>query len=259
MSRSYHVTRAGIERALRRRWPSRERRRAAIGRLLREHRRKREVKRAVGRGRRKVSLGFVPAPAEAVAVRVVETGVYVHHAATLEDVREVLRRLPPGVTDGLAAVELRLGIQVQHDERPPEGDGPDPFTGRLGAERYPGVWAGRVLGRYLPAHGRIELFAHVYDPAIPDRALWEALLRYGTLRTLAHEAAHHHDAVHRVGRGRWTARPGERAERYARDREEAWTEACVLPYLRERHPREARLIDALRERLRAMGATEREG
>lgn len=252
MSRSIHATRAELRRALRKRWASPERRRDELGRLVWAVRHKRELKRVVAAERRAPSLAFTPTPVEAVDVRVVDTGACVHHTATPEDVREVLRRLPPGTLDGLASVELRLGLHVQEDGPPPEEDeAPDPFTGRLGVERYPGVYAGRVLGRYLPAHARIELYAHVYDPALPEREFWEALLRYDALRTLVHEAAHHHDVAHRAARGRWTARPGARAERFACAREEAWAEACILPYLRERHPREARLIERLHARMRA--------
>jgi hypothetical protein len=56
------------------------------------------------------------------------------------------------------------------------------------------------------------------------------------LKTLVHEAAHHHDTACRVARGRWRATPGNRAEAYARARAREWIRSVVLPYLAERYP-----------------------
>jgi tetratricopeptide (TPR) repeat protein len=249
LSRSRHVTHAALRR-LEKEDVSRPERRAEMMReLLGEMREKRATKAAVRRERRRAP-GHAPTPAELVPIRVRAGGPFLHHPAGEDDVREVLRRLPPGVVDGLAAIDLHPGVETQAESAAAaevELDG-DPLTGRQGYERYPGVWAGRVLGRYRALAAEIELYAFVHDPAHPRRAVWEPVLRLEALATLAHEVAHHHDHTCRVARGRWTARGKERVERYAEARQHEWTHAVILPYLRERYADEIREVERWIER-----------
>jgi hypothetical protein len=182
-----------------------------------------------------------------VEVRVSDRGGFVHFPADEEDVREVLRRLPRGVTDGLARVELRLGAETQ-EEKDHGPDDRDPHVGRAGAERFPGAWCGWVLGRYRPDAAEIELYASVHDPAHPLRSVWEPLLRLDALSVLAHEVAHHHDHTCRKARGRWRASGHERVERYAEERQDVWTREIVIPYLRERYGDEIREVERWIER-----------
>jgi hypothetical protein len=182
-----------------------------------------------------------------VEVRVSDRGGFVHFPASTDDVREVLRRLPRGVTDGLARIDLRLGALTQ-EEKADSTDLRDPHVGRLGAERFPGAWTGWVLGQYGPDTAEIELFACVFDPAHPLRSVWEPLMRLDALSTLAHEVAHHHDHTCRRARGRWRASGHDRVERYAQERQDVWTREIVIPYLRERYSDEIREVERWIER-----------
>lgn len=249
MSRSRHVTHAAIRRLEKEDSSRPEEHAERMRDLLTELREKRAAKAAVRRERRRAP-GASPTPGDLVPIRVRPGGPFVHHPAGEDDVREVLRRLPPGVVDGLAAIDLHPGVETQAESAAAaevELDG-DPHTGRQGHERYPGVWAGRVLGRYRALAAEIELYAFVYDPAHPRRAVWEPILRLEALATLAHEVAHHHDHTCRVARGRWTARGRERVERYAEARQHEWTHAVILPYLRERYAGEIREVERWIER-----------
>jgi hypothetical protein len=222
-----------------------ERRDEEVARLRRELREKRGEKAAAREARRRG--GASPTPPELVEVRVSDRGGFVHFPASEDDVREVLCRLPRGVTDGLARIELRLGALTQ-EEQAESTDRRDPHVGRLGVERFPGAWSGRVLGRYGPDAAEIELFACVHDPAHPLRSAWEPLMRLDVLSTLAHEVAHHHDHTCRKARGRWRASGWERVERYAEERQDAWTREIIIPYLRERYGDEIRGVERWVER-----------
>jgi tetratricopeptide (TPR) repeat protein len=250
LSRSRHVTHAALRRLEKEDFSRPERRAELMEELREEMREKRAAKAAVRRERRRGSAHRAPTPADLVPVRVSPGAPFVHHPAGEDDVREVLRRLPPGVLDGLAAIDLHPGMETQAESAEEDGvetDG-DPHTGRRGHERYPGVWVGRVLGRYRAWAAEIELYAFVHDPAHPLRWLWEPILRLEALATLAHEVAHHHDHTCRVARGRWTARGTERVERYAEARQHEWTHAVIVPYLRERYAGEIREVERWIER-----------
>ncbi len=244
MSRSIHATSREFERLVRSGAPREEVREAAL--VLRD---KHRIKRAVGRERR---LRDVPEPPvmdvvpDVVPVRVYDRGPHIHHGASAEDVREVLRRLPPGTTDGLAVVNFKLGRpeQLTSRRRWPGGEQPDPFTGRYGVQVAPGIWSGRVRGRYRPRRTAIEIYAYVItEPEPPDWPYWRFALRFEALKTLVHEAAHHHDHVCRVARGRWRAAAGRHAETYAEARTREWLRSIVGPYVFERYPEGDALVD----------------
>jgi hypothetical protein len=151
----------------------------------------------------------------------------------------VLQLLPGGSLDGLESVELRTGRRRQDRDLEASADSctcrPDPLIGRLGQQVLPGIFAGHTLGVYLPQRARIQLFAYVYDPSLPDREMWELVLRGHMLRTLVHEVAHHYDHARRTGKGRWFA-DEVKAEPYARLRAREWERTYILPYLREGYP-----------------------
>ncbi|HEX6036518.1 hypothetical protein [Longimicrobium sp.] len=242
MSRSIHMTRRRFSALLRRGAPE-EQVREALAELRTKHFAKRDIARE-----RRTEVHPLPLPRlDALPVQVRDVGPHVLHAASPADVRAVLARLPAGTVDGLAGVRLSLGPFDQRRRARREGlDLPaDPFTGRLGVEVADGIWCGLVRGTYRPRRALIDVYAHVVaDPTGPEWPSWRWILRLEALRTLVHEAAHHHDHACRTARGRWRAEAGERAEAYARARTAEWTRTAVLPYLAARYPDGVELLRA---------------
>ena len=206
--------------------------------LAREKIKKRRIKRQVIRERGSVDeRAYRIADVSSIPLEIFDTGPFLHYPASIADLRVVLELLPAGVTDGLMGIELRSGRSEQTDEAARCSCVPDPFTGRVGTQVLPGVFSGHILGTYMPRTARIHLFAYVYEPALPDREMWELLLRGHMLGTLAHEVAHHHDHARRTGRGRWLAESSH-SERYAEEWESAWgtTFRQIGQYLRQAYP-----------------------
>ena len=230
MSRSIHATWREYARLRATDFAEPETKRAALRELRSSLWKKGRIKDAVRTGR-------TVAPretGEGAPVHVRDRGPFVHHAACEEDVREIMPRLPRGVTAGLRRVELRLGTLAQEVG---EGAEADPLTGRIGHEWMPGVWSGNVLGSYSRGSARIWINAYVYDRAAQSLApVWEILLKASALSTLVHEVAHHHDATARRARGRWRMDGEHTVEMYAEALQHEWTRSIVIPYLRERYP-----------------------
>lgn len=252
MSRSIHMTRRGLERLIRR-GASSERVREALDDLRSKHFTKRGVVRE-----RRMEPDPLPLPRiDALPVRVRDAGPHVLHAASPEDVRAVLARLPAGTVDGLAGVRLSLGRFDQARRARREGLEleTDPYTGRLGVEVEDGIWSGLVRGTYRPRSASIDVYAYVVARQDgPEWPLWRWMLRFWALRTLVHEVAHHHDHLCRTARGRWRVEPGERAETYARARTAEWTETVVRPYMGRRYPEGLQPYWEYVERLEARAA-----
>ena len=156
--------------------------------LAREKIKKRRIKRHVIRERGSVDERvYCITDVHSIPIEVFDTGPFLHYPASIADLRAVLELLPAGVTDGIMGIELRSGRSEQADEAARCSCVPDPFTGRVGTQVLPGVFAGHILGTYMPRTARIHLFAYVYEPSLPDREMWELLLRGHMLGTLAHE------------------------------------------------------------------------
>lgn len=204
VSRSIHTTRRDADRE-----PDREKKR----RLRERVGRKREIK-AASRGQRKVAgrqeSAFPPVEAE-------DGGPSVHYPASPEDLANLIERLPSGALNGVRGVELAA---------PREGEA---------MERLPGVFCGRLLGRYLPRSNRIEVFGFVSERPLEDH--WSLYLRLHMLSTFAHEVGHHDDRM-RASRGRGRGEGEEDAEIHAERRQQEWTRRYVLPYLEESYPAE---------------------
>lgn len=243
MSRSIHTTRRTLAELEATDFGRAERREGALERARERLARKRRIKAAVLEERRRAATGVTLAAM--VPVVVTETGDCVHHGATPDDVREVLRRLPPGVLDGLGRVELQVGLEYnrEYERTDPGGAEPDPILGRPGWEGFPGVWSGRVLGTYHAAGAVVRVNAHVYEATAPLREVWEILLRLDALSTLVHEVGHHYDHTMRVARGRWLAHGEDPVEMYAEDRQHVWLQMAVLLYLRAAYPAEVERVE----------------
>ena len=157
----------------------------------------------------------------------------------------VLKMLPSDAVRGIPIIDFRLedeqSAELHEDEQiefPPMS--PDPFTGRSGIEIAPGIFSSPVSGSIRRPTRRIVLTADVYDPAIPDREMWELFLRFRTLSTLVHEVGHHAHfssppACHNVD----LSAAEQQAELLACE----WTEQIVIPYLRAAYRESARFLE----------------
>ena len=213
--------------------------------------RKRLVKRAVRKERAK-SIGPLETRVDFISVMVLDQDEHIHHGASREDVLAVIRRLPTSATDGLAKIQLSLGLERQVNDllESPAEHVCDPFTRRPGLELFPGVFSGRTLGLYMLRSGLISIFAFVVDAKailLPRPAL-NLYLRLHALKTLVHEVAHHHDRCDRVARGRWLADQTDKLEDYARHMEQRWALEVVIPYLESTYPDEVESLIAWTER-----------
>jgi hypothetical protein len=194
------------------------------------------VKALVAEQRGRPRAPLPPLPAGAVPIVVRDRGPFVHYPASPEDLRAVLARLPAGVVNGVAQIELLL---EEDPEERAEGD-VDPFVGRLTREKGAGIYASSTLGCYWSDNRVIQLFAYVYDPARQDRGIVDFYLRLKMLTTFVHELAHHEDYATRGGKRQWRKHDRDTREEYARELEHAWTQDHVVPYLLEAYPSEAR-------------------
>jgi len=116
----------------------------------------------------------------------------------------------------------------------------DPYYERWGGDWLPGVYCASCLGEYVYAAKSIALLGFAYDPALPDRVMWEAFLRFVALSTLVHEVAHHVDLRDKPDMDPvlLIARSEDVAEHY----QERWTAEYVVPYLMETYPGEMALF-----------------
>jgi hypothetical protein len=171
-----------------------------------------------------------------IPIRVVDAHPYAHHPARPADIRAVLARLSGWTLNGLSEIHLCRGAEA--DPRPAQDTIEpthelDPWIGRRGYEMLPGVYCGQLLGQFSGRPNRLHIYSIVYDPALPDRAMWEVLLRRDVLATLVHEIGHHHWRYQRFPSG---SRPD--SEAYASKYEYAGIKTHVLPYLEEAYPAE---------------------
>lgn len=199
---------------------------------------KRAIKAQIRFARHQTQMHMIqPLAADLIPIDAYEQSGWIHYPASEQDVRAVLRLLPPGELNGITRIVFRLG----EDAQPEEKGRPDPLVGRTGIDILPGVFCGICLGRYLWDTATIELFAYIYDAdALPDKGIRELFLRLQMLSTLVHEVAHHKGKLAQGARGRWEILPGDANERYAQPQEHRWMKEIVAPYLEQTYPDEAR-------------------
>lgn len=244
MSRSIHTTRRILLREKRFEYADPEKRAERVQSLHQELQQKRWIKEQISEGRQ--ALPVLPTSPEDIPVRILNEGKYIHYPASMDDIRNVMYRLPAGVTDGLVSIDLCLGKEEQEessDDGPPADlYDPDPFVGRRGDNLWQEIFHGRILGQY--SLQRIRLMAYVYDPALPNREMWELYLRLWTLSTFVHEVAHHYDNIARIARGRWLMSDEKKNEIYAERSQYHWVQQYVIPYLEEAYPQQVQTLRA---------------
>lgn len=246
MSRSIHTTNRSLAELKRRKFSSEEARQAALTEARFELRRKRRIKRQVNGERRAVEPEGRRTPAGAIPIRVDDEGLYVLHAASVDDVRAMLDALPPAAVEGLGGVRLLLGREYMMEKSAAKRGTLDPYTGRPGYLMFPGCYAADTLGSYKSSTGVISIYAYVLDQErlqVPQ-AIAALFLRLQTLKILMHEIAHYHDEVERVRRGRWLSDRRGNFEWYAEKMEHVWADEIVVPYLERTYARECRAFRA---------------
>jgi len=176
-------------------------------------------------------------------IEVYQRGEYLHFPASPVDIAAVLRRVPREWLTGLNSVDLKFIADAYFPDEVTQATFVcDPYYGREGGEWLPGVYCGSCLGEYITLEQSIGLLGFVYAPALPDRILWEAHLRFVMLSNLMHELAHHVDYRENpptsIDRALWKIRSEVMAERD----QERWTAEYVIPYLLEAHPDETAMF-----------------
>lgn len=230
MARSIHTTRRELDELHRERFTDPERKAEALESARAALARKRRIKEQVVVERRRDEDAMPLVDPAGIPIEVRDQAEHVVHAASPEDLVAVMRRLPPGMVDGIAKIVLGLGRE--HPEYDDEEHGEsDPFSGRRGDEIVPGVYCGRVLGVYWPDSASITLCAYVLAPAVREQRVIRFYLRAQALSTFVHEVAHHHDQTARVARGRWLADDRDHAEIYAERSQHRLAQEVVVPYL----------------------------
>jgi len=246
LSRSIHATLRQLRKIRRADYADPVRQQVQISRVVEQLAEKHIIKAQVWQQRHQVQMDTTPTPvADLLPINIYDESALIHYPASADDLRAVMRLLPPGTLDGVSKIICRLGKEAQQKERHDRSAAgePDPLVGRLGVELLPGVFVGRCLGSYSRQSAAILLYAYVYDAAIlPDRQMREWYLRYQMLSTFVHEVAHHKGKLTEGKRGRWLVRPGEASESYAREYEYRWVRQIVVPYLEQAYPDDARAL-----------------
>ncbi len=233
MARSIHTTRKSVRALVRKKRAGEAIDQKKIDAAAKDLRRKRRIKRMVRAERKGTPEAVAVMDIDTIPIEVRDEGEYVHHGASAEDVRAVLRLLTAAAVEGIAKIELSSGQRYLEEMYGEEMETRDPFVGRLSSEIMPSVYAGECLGTYTLRQGQIRIFAYAYDPQkLPlPRRFAELYLRLKSLVTLVHEVAHFHDDVQRTARGRWLADRHENLEWYAEKMEYQWSREAVIPYL----------------------------
>jgi tetratricopeptide (TPR) repeat protein len=240
VSRSIHRTRRDFAEAQESDYADPEQRAGQLEQIVGELAKKRRIKDQIQSERRGDGCRPPPVKPGEIPIRVRDTGPCIRYPAGPTDLLGVMRRLPVGVLDGLASIDLCLGVEDQDDDALEA----DPLVGRPSLARWPGVYSGKVLGVYHRDTAKIRLLAYVYDREMPDCSLKELFLRLQMLATFVHEVAHHYDWTTRVARGRWLMDSTTRDEIYAENVQHEWMQRCVIPYLEAAYPEEVRTLDA---------------
>ena len=99
MSRSIHTTRKTLSQIARKKFPSAEEKADALKEAGRALRRKRRIKRLVADERGRSAPPLAGADPKTIPVEAHNAGRYVHHNASIDDLRAVLALLPAQATE----------------------------------------------------------------------------------------------------------------------------------------------------------------
>lgn len=240
MSRSIHDTRRFLFEALYDNFADRELQGELVRTARHNLRQQRSIKDHTRQQRRRGELQLPPLDPEHVPIVSVDQSPWVHHALTEEDLRAVMRRLPPGSLDGLNAVELCLGGKARGGGNPSAPR--DPYTDSPGREILPGIYTGLDTGDYDKDRRTIRIFAYVHEVDAPG--VLGIVLKLTALLAFTQQAAHHFDHTFRAGGSRWRGDDRDKNESYAARVALAHAIDHVVPYLQERYAAECAALSA---------------
>ena len=238
MARTIHDTWGVANRAERSRWSDPAIPKAIAKEMWANWRRQQSLRKGERRRRQRGALQPQPVNPHRLRIIVEHEAPHLFHAATDEDIRNVLRRMPYGWLDGLQEIRLCLDRGGRDDE---EATARDPFTGRLRTQYGPGVFAPYPLGTYYPRTGTIRLYGWLCDSEA--RAPVAMLLKLQALRVLVHEVAHHFDHAFRKGRSRWDLNDKRKHEDWAERMERELATSAVFPYIARRYAAEMEQLE----------------
>jgi len=229
MARTIHDTLGVADRAMHADWSDDEIPEVIASEMRRNWMRQQAIRDGERRLRRRGARSPQPVDPERVPI-IVEPGRNdLFHAIDVEDMREVLRCLPPGSLDGLQEVRLCAHPgNARRRTRPV-----DPLTGKVRNELVPGWYSPSPLGKYNPRTATIRVFGWFRDGEDPGPLF--LYLKVDQLKTLVHEAAHHFDHTFRKGRHRWDVNDKEKHEDWARRIESDQALEIIAPVVERRH------------------------
>jgi len=172
--------------------------------------------------------------ADLLLIDVADRSPYLFFPASIEDMRAVLRALPVGSLDGVAAVRLEAGTRYINAGAKWHAV-IDPFLGRKSVQIFSTVYLPMIFGTYSFRSQTVRLFGYAKSPRTALSQYEQAALELHSLATLVHEVAHHFDRLRRMGGGRPWSAMGSKAEEFADERMRVWTMEIILPYLRRKH------------------------
>lgn len=222
LSRSIHDTHRFLKEALHDDYADPSLRRELINRATTNLRRQQVIKQQV----RALRVGPTPprpVSVEQIPILSAAEGDAVLHAATEDDLRAVMRRLPLGILDGLHAIHLCRC--------------PGPRTQFL-----PGFSVGTAYGCYHRRNQTVEIYGFGPEAAAQDAGPLAIYLKFCALCTFAHEISHHFDHMFRRARDRWCREDREKTEGFAESRARDLALAHVIPYIEERYPNECKAL-----------------
>lgn len=197
---------------------------------------KRAIKRQTKAGRKEAPQPTLSPDNIPLQITVNDQSEYVHFPLTEPDVREVLKLLPAGISDGLSTIVFCLGTAYMKEYEPDDTDLPtDPFTGRISHEDIPGLFLPPVLGSYNFVANRISLYAYVFDRDTLKTPVFESYLKLKMLRILLHELSHHDDQMRRTARGRWLGCRWTKAEDYAYTNQQKLVSEVITAFILEKY------------------------
>lgn len=201
MSRSIHDTRRFLFEALHDDFADPKLQDELVRTARHNLRQQRSIKQHVRQQRRARDVAMPPLDVDRVPIVIIDDGAQVQHAVTEEDLRAVMRRLPPGSLDGLHTIELHAGI--------------------------PGT------ASYVKQRRTIRLSFHAKTKDAPG--VLSIVVKLRALVAFLQEGARHFDALFRAGGSRWRTDDPLKNDGYAARKAASDARLHVIPYLQDRY------------------------